>query len=116
MEDDEAVLRLCRSVLERDGHLVWCAADGRQALQALARRPLRLALIDLVLPGAHGVEVARDLRAAGMNGPVVYMSGYPLSELPTDETPEVLSAYFLAKPFTPDQLAAIVRTALEESR
>lgn len=46
------------------------------------------------------------LRDDGMTAPVLCISGYPLSD-----TPEVLAA----KPFTPEQLLAIVETALEES-
>jgi DNA-binding response OmpR family regulator len=109
VEDDPLVLRFCRCTLERAGYAVWAAANAEEALAAPCG--VSLAIVDLILPVVNGAELVRRLRERGMTAPVVCMSGYLLSDLP-----EVFSAYFLAKPFTPDQLLAIVETALEESR
>jgi DNA-binding response OmpR family regulator len=108
VEDDPLVLRYCECVLERAGYAVSPFADGSEAL--LAQPDVRLAIVDLILPGAHGAEVVRCLRERGMTAPVVCISGYPLADMA-----EIPSAYFLAKPFSPEQLLAIVEIALEEA-
>src|SRR5262249_38095008 len=60
LEDDDAVRQIARRALEGAGYTVVEAADGPHALDLLKRapRPIRLALIDLVLPGMSGLEVA----------------------------------------------------------
>ena len=111
VEDDPLVLRLCRCVLERQGCTVLEATNAAEVSGA----PVDIAVIDLVLPGVSGAQVARRLRAEGMTAPIVCVSGYPLSELPEADWPHVFSAYFLAKPFTPSQLVSMIEVALEEA-
>ena len=113
VEDDPFVLRFCQWALEREGYAVWTAAGADEALRApVVARDVSLAIVDLMLPGVRGGKLVRRLRERGMAAPVICISGYPLSDLPSAELPEFLSAYFLAKPFTAGQLLAIVATAL----
>ncbi len=62
--DDDECARLCLArTLERDGHAVATAADGRQALDYLAAHAApRLILLDLVMPTMDGWEFLRRLR------------------------------------------------------
>ena len=107
VEDDPVVMRICRAVLERDGYTVLSAVDAEEAMQLASSRCIALALIDLVVPGVEA------MRKSGMTGPVVCMSGYPLALLPGAENMRLPSPYFLAKPFTPAELTALVRGALK---
>jgi signal transduction histidine kinase/FixJ family two-component response regulator len=51
------------TLLRREGHLVDIATDGREALQAVARRPYDLVFMDIFMPGMSGFDVARQIRA-----------------------------------------------------
>jgi two-component system, chemotaxis family, sensor kinase CheA len=62
--DDTAVVReLERSILEEAGYRVRTAADGRQALAALADAPADLVVTDVDMPGCDGLQLTRSIRA-----------------------------------------------------
>src|SRR5688572_3630084 len=63
VEDDTDIRELLQYSLAREGHEVAVAADGRAALVAARRMLPDLVLLDLMLPGADGLEVCRQLRA-----------------------------------------------------
>ena len=112
VEDEAAVRRLTRRVLEERGYRVLEAADGNEALTISRRHggPIHLLLTDVVMPRMNGRELAAIFSAERPEARVLYMSGYP------DDS--VLQAGlggqvpFLQKPFTPDGLAAKLRDAL----
>jgi len=61
--DDEGTVReVLRRYLEREGYRVTEAADGRQALEVFQQAPPGLVILDWMLPGADGLEVAEELR------------------------------------------------------
>src|SRR6187455_3119859 len=64
VDDDRKIVQLVRTYLERDGHRVVAANDGRQALEIFdAERP-DLVVLDLMLPEMDGYEVCRRIRAS----------------------------------------------------
>ncbi len=63
VEDEQAIADLVRAYLKRDGFGVVWARSGEQALEELARHPVRLVVLDIGLPGIDGFEVCRRLRA-----------------------------------------------------
>jgi DNA-binding response OmpR family regulator len=66
VEDDADLSEVMADALAGDGHAVVVAANGREALNALAEKPFDLVLLDIALgPGPDGVEVCRRIRAAG---------------------------------------------------
>ena len=62
-DDDEATRLLVRTVLEHAGHRVVEAADGAEALAAIALKRPDLVLLDLSMPAIGGPELMRTLRA-----------------------------------------------------
>ncbi|MEM7245108.1 MAG: response regulator [Acidobacteriota bacterium] len=64
VEDDPISQAVGLGLLERSGHRVVVAADGHEALDALAEESFDLVLLDCCMPGLDGFEVARRLRAA----------------------------------------------------
>ncbi|MCL5997985.1 MAG: response regulator transcription factor [Chloroflexi bacterium] len=88
LADDHAVVRMgIRELLERDERLriIAEASDGDQALAlAQAVRPDVLVL-DIQMPGRTGIEVARAVRAAGLNTGILILTAY-------DDEPYILSA------------------------
>jgi CheY-like chemotaxis protein len=114
LEDDDAVRQIARRALEDAGYAVLEAAHGSHALQLLshASQPVRLALIDLVLPGMSGLDVAAQITQAAPATRVIFTSGYPDGEI-TRRGLLAPETAFLQKPFTPEALVRLVRQELE---
>ncbi|MGZ8493496.1 MAG: response regulator, partial [Gemmatirosa sp.] len=114
VEDEDAVRAIARETLARRGYHVLVAPDGPGAI-ALARRhttPIDLLLTDVIMPGMHGRELAEALLRDRPAMRVLFMSGYTEDEvLHRGISTEALA--FIAKPFTPDTLAARVRDVLD---
>jgi DNA-binding NtrC family response regulator len=110
VDQEPVVLRLCKDVLEREGYSVLAAGGRAETLKVVQTAALlEIAIVDLPCAG-----LIAELQADGLAGPVVCMSTYPLSDLPAAELAQLRSFYFLPKPFTARQLAAIVAAALAE--
>ena len=62
VEDEQAIADLVRAYLRREGFDVVWARSGEQALEELARHPVRLVVLDIGLPGIDGYQVVRRLR------------------------------------------------------
>lgn len=109
-------LALARGV-EHEGHRVLLATDGREALDALAREPVDMVLLDLVMPELDGFAVLRAMRRDPRltDIPVLVISA-------TEATDDVARAIemgaidCLPKPFEPALLRVRMRTALEQAR
>ncbi len=108
VEDEPAVRYLVQRILEDHGYEVLLAADGAAALDLAERRGHRLDLVitDMVMPEMSGPQLIDRLRSAGCTAKVLFMSGYSTEPLPAAGTA------FLAKPFSPAQLARQVQTLL----
>ena len=74
MDDDEAIRRVVRLVLQREKYHVGVAATGRQGLDSLASQTPDLIILDLSLPDISGLEVLQELRT-WYRGPVMILSG-----------------------------------------
>lgn len=113
VDDEEAVRRLVRKVLERDGYAVLEADSGTRAHQ-IARDyegVIHLACTDVQLPDMSGPEIMQGLEAHRRHLPVLVMSGYDRDTLQTEGLLGDVTA-FLEKPFTPDQLVTAVHGLL----
>ncbi len=114
IEDDPAVRRLTGSVLRGLGYHVIEAATGQAALMAARQHTgtVHLILTDMVMPGLSGPETAAALADVIPGCGVLYMSGYPLTELARSGV-QLQPAQLLQKPFAPDELARRVREVLD---
>jgi PAS domain S-box-containing protein len=113
VEDQDDVREFTRRALESYGYAVVAAADGGDALRAVADRPpVDVLVTDVVMPGMGGRELAATLRASQPGLRVLFVSGY------TDEAivrgaDRDAGAAFLAKPYSPAALAREVRGLLD---
>ena len=104
--------RLLRTVLSSQGYRITEAEDGSGALQAaLSQEIADLLLLDLGLPDISGLEIIKDLRAAGSVLPIIVLSNR------SDEDAKVMALDFgaddyVTKPFGARELLARVRAAL----
>jgi len=75
--DDEVVgLRVRKILLERAGYKVLTAADGSSGLELFASQPIEAVVLDYAMPGMHGGEVARKMRQAKPQVPILLLSAY----------------------------------------
>ncbi len=117
VEDEDHLSEGLRYNLEAEGHEAVIARDGRAAVGALeaADPPFDLVLLDLMLPGMGGLEVARRARAAGNYVPILILTA-------KDDTQELVRGLeegaddYLTKPFRLDELLARVRGLLRRRR
>ena len=91
--------------------LASTAAEALKLVQAESRR-FSIAIVDIVLTDMSGLTLVRLLRESGYVGQVVCTSGFPPSYIPDSYRGSLESCYFLQKPFTPQQLLAILGEAL----
>ena len=116
VEDDHALRKLVRNVLEKYGYQVLEAPNGEAALKVVAKneRPIHLLVTDVVMPGMGGRELAERLQSQQPDIKVLFMSGY------MDQTisyQDLLAAElnFIEKPFSPQKLANKVREILDKT-
>jgi DNA-binding response OmpR family regulator len=63
VDDEEAILKLLRFPLEKEGYTVVTARDGEEAIETFDRERFDLVILDIMLPGLDGLEVCRRIRA-----------------------------------------------------
>jgi len=76
-DDDAAVRRFLRTVLEGGGHEVWEASNGKEAEELIRRTKFDLAIIDLVMPEREGLETIQSLTKEHPGLRIIAMSGFP---------------------------------------
>jgi DNA-binding response OmpR family regulator len=113
VEDEEAVRNLIVQVLSTEGYLVLTAGTAHDALRLLNAppSPIDVALLDVRLPDGSGVELCSHLRQLYPEMPVIVCTG----DVNADEGAELLRLgvhRYFRKPFTVDELLAVVEAAL----
>ncbi len=112
VEDEAAVRRLVRSILEGAGYRILEASNGREALASLRGRDRAdLLLTDVVMPDVTGPELVSHLSEFEHPVPVLFMSGYADSQLLRRGVSEE-AVSILHKPFTADELTNMVEQVL----
>ncbi|MCS6842452.1 MAG: response regulator transcription factor [Roseiflexus sp.] len=110
VEDEAEIAGYLRRGLTFEGYNVEIATDGRQALDIARERPPDLVVLDLMLPGIDGLEVARRLRAAS-DVPIIMLTA-------RDAVPDRVAGLeagaddYLIKPFAFEELLARIRVQL----
>ena len=116
VEDDLAVRKPTRQILERHGYTVLEAAEGAAALQLWQahRSTVALLLTDLVMPGDLGGQaLGRRLRAEQPDLKVIFASGYS-SDIAGQDIQLQPGEAFVQKPFATDHLLETIRRCLED--
>jgi len=113
VEDEEPVRKVAARALTEAGYRVLEAANGREALEQVARAsyPVRLVLTDVVMPGMSGRELAARLAQVLPGTPVLFTSGYTDGEIFRRGLLAPQSD-LLDKPFSPDAVVRAVRERL----
>jgi two-component system cell cycle sensor histidine kinase/response regulator CckA len=110
-EDDPMVSSLVERVLAEQGHQVYTAHHGEEALRLALHGPIDLLVTDVRMPVMDGWELSRRLRERWPDLPVLFISGYDI-ELTQALGPRRGPGAFLRKPFDPDDLVRQVTLLL----
>ena len=119
VDDDAAVQMTIRLLLERAGHDVVTADDGRKGLALCQTGDFDLLFLDIYMPGMDGFETMRMVRQQRPQIPIIVISGRPVPS-DADQAPDFLTmatklgaVSSLQKPFRPADLLAAVTRCLE---
>jgi two-component system, OmpR family, response regulator len=110
VDDDGHIREVLRFALERAGHRVREASDGRAALQAANQRMPDLIVLDIVMPEADGLATCRELRKHS-RVPIIFLSSRD-EELDRVLGLELGGDDYISKPFSPRELVARVSAVL----
>ena len=113
VDDDENLRRLVAAYLESEGYEVGEAADGHSALASVEEHEPQLVVLDLMLPGVTGLDVARAIRAK-QTIPILMLTARG-SEEDLLQGFEAGADDYLVKPFSPKVLVARVKAVLRRS-
>ena len=115
VDDDPRITDLLRRILAYEGYSVAIAASGSEALDRSLERPPDLVVLDIMLPGLDGLEVAQRLRTAGDNVPILMLTA---RDTVADRVKglETGADDYLVKPLAPEELVARVKALLRRSQ
>jgi len=110
VDDDPLMHRLYQHHLERAGYQMVSARNGREALDAAARQPPQLIVMDIMMPDMDGLEALRELKKSDATKaiPVIIITanGHHIAR---KESESCGAAVFLTKPFSPMQLLTEIK-------
>ncbi|MEO8547813.1 MAG: PAS domain-containing protein [Sphingomicrobium sp.] len=109
IDDDPDVRGFIVTSLEEQGYRVREASDGRKGLKAIAQEKPDLVIVDFIMPGLSGAEVANRILAEHPEQTILFVSGYSETEAVRQVAP---NAPLLTKPFRAEALDKAVRRAL----
>ena len=112
VEDEEDIAELVRYNLMGEGYRVSCAGSGEDAIRLIRSEPFDLVVLDIMLPGINGIDVAGMLKAdpKTQNLPIIMLTA-------KSEEADIVSGLALAddyvtKPFSPKILSARISAIL----
>ena len=111
VEDDLGVAHFLSRGFQESGWEVHVAGDGREAIASAMDVPFDTIVLDLLLPGLHGLEVLRRLRGEGVTTPIVILTAL-------DDKKDVIGGLnlgaddYLVKPFSFNELLARINAIL----
>lgn len=118
IDDDPAVRMTARLLLERAGHQVAVASDGRSGLAMLARDGADLLIVDIFMPGMDGIETIQEVRKHRADLPIIVMSGTSVGGA---SAPDFLAMAVklgavrsISKPFRPRDIVVAVEQCLAD--
>ena len=113
VDDEEDIIELVRFNLSREGFMVISSSTGEKALELVQKEVPDLIVLDLMLPGIDGLDVARMIKSGNTtkNIPILMLTA-------KDEEADVVTGLelgaddYVTKPFSPRVLVARIRAVL----
>jgi two-component system, NtrC family, nitrogen regulation response regulator NtrX len=113
-DDEKAIRRSIKEILEFEKHQVEEAEDGQMALNMALKNNYDVILSDIKMPKLDGIELLQKLSESNISSAIIMMSGHGTIETAVDAVKN--GAYdYLAKPIDLNRLLVSVRNALEKN-
>lgn len=117
VDDNEDIRSLLSLVLEKEGFIVFLAANGAASLEIVKNNDLDLILLDIMMPGMSGLEVLKNIREdknKKINSIPIIMITAKSTVADIDDAVELGASSYIIKPFRPVNLIQKVNAILEE--
>src|SRR5574341_1223845 len=108
LDDDVPFLRSFEDLLTQDGHSVYPATRGLDAIEIVRRIPLDLSFLDFDLPDQNGIEVFVRIQSQRPHLPAIFITGNPSATLER-LVREAGGFALLRKPFDTGQVRCVMR-------
>jgi len=117
VDDEEDILELIRHNLSKEGYEITCAQSGEEALKFSARSYYDLMILDLMLPGVDGLEVAKRLKnnPDARHIPIIMLTAKG-EEADVVAGLEIGADDYITKPFSPRVLLARIKAVLRRGK
>jgi two-component system response regulator (stage 0 sporulation protein F) len=114
VDDDDDVRAMIKRALHELGYPAMEAEDGQTALAIMAENMPDLVILDYVMPGMDGAEVAREIANIDPDLPIIFSTGHGALRALRNAAGENISV--LEKPFALTELDELIETKLAERR
>lgn len=115
VDDEKGIREGCRRILMSEGFTVEVAENGEVGLNLVKSKPFDLILVDLMMPVMGGLDMMEEVRKLDQEIIMIVITGFATIETAVDAMKH--GAYdYVPKPFTPDQVLAVVNRGLEKRR
>jgi two-component system, OmpR family, phosphate regulon sensor histidine kinase PhoR len=115
VDDERGIREGCRRILTAEGYTVDVAENGKEGLEKVRLKPYDLLLVDLMMPVMGGLELMGQVRDHDPEVIMIVITGFATIETAVEAMKH--GAYdYVPKPFTPDQLLAVINRGLETRR
>ncbi|MBC8259987.1 MAG: response regulator [SAR324 cluster bacterium] len=114
VEDEIKIAELLQDYLKQSGYETWIVNRGDEVVPWLKKKEVDMILLDLMLPGMHGIEVCREIRKFS-EVPIIMVTAQ------TEEIDRLLGLElgaddYISKPFSPREVVARVKAVLRRAR
>lgn len=107
-EDDELILKTIEHKLLKEGHEVILTRNGKDAIETLKTEDVDLAITDIMMPFASGIEILSAIKTMGKQIPVIMLSSMGQEEVVLNAF-DLGAADFIVKPFSPNELTLRIK-------
>ena len=113
VDDEPHIRRVLEAMLGKEGFEVHSASDGEEGLRVMAGGGIDLVILDLLMPGTHGLEVLARIRNDSERGttPVIILTAKG-QDIDREAAFSGGADDFMTKPFSPKKLVARIRELL----
>ena len=113
VDDEIAIVNLCKEVLSANGYRVVTATNAIEALEVLKQQSVDVLLSDVIMPGMDGYQLAAKTRELYSNIKILLISGYT-DNRQAENIGSQFEEKLLQKPFVPETLLARIRKILDD--
>ncbi|MCU0847263.1 MAG: sigma-54 dependent transcriptional regulator [Spirochaetes bacterium] len=115
VDDEINIIKTLSSILQDEGHIVYPARSGEEALDFMRKNEIDLVVLDVWLPDTDGIEILEQVKKLSPDTSVIMISGHGSIDIAVKSTK--LGAFdFIQKPPTMERVITAVSNALEQSR